>query len=68
MKYKDGEYYYFPCRSYYAIYKWHEGNDGHGSGDKLVDNLSKENVQLKQIKEKKTQKRTMILYDGKKNN
>ena len=46
MKYKDGEYYYFPCRSYYAIYKWHEGNDGHGSGDKLVDNLSKEQAKI----------------------
>ena len=44
MKYehKDGEYYYFPCGNFYAVYLWHKSNDGHGSGDKIEDHLTKD--------------------------
>lgn len=39
---KDGEYYYFPKGSMYAVYQNHVSNDGHGSADKIEDNLTKE--------------------------
>ena len=39
MKYKDGQYYYAPLRSTYAVYLYHESENG-GCGDKIIDNLS----------------------------
>ncbi len=46
MKYKDGQYYYAPLRSTYAVYLYHESENG-GCGDKIIDNLS-----LQQAKQK----------------
>ena len=40
MKLKDNQYYYARLRRAYAVYQYHDSGNGHGSSDKVYDNLS----------------------------